>query len=116
MVRGMLFFLPGRKHAAKPLFAHKFFFFFLEEFMLICGLEVRPLLPGLGPRLAYDNSEKTGAVFWFSHCWLLWVTVRAVFPGVGGGGVGSAENKSTLCKRLQLLFSGKIQKYNSTYR
>ena len=55
MVRGMLFFLPGRKHAAKPLFAHKSFFFFLEEFMLICGLEVRPLLPGLGPRLAFHN-------------------------------------------------------------
>ena len=115
MVRGMLFFLPGRKHAAKPLFAHKSFFF-LEEFMLLCGLEVRPVLAGVAPRLAFDNSEKTGAVFWFSHCWLLRVTMIVMFPGVGGGGVGSAENKSTLCKRLQLLFSGKIQKYNSTYR
>lgn len=51
----MLLLLPGRKHAAKPLFAHKAF---SEEVMLLCGLEVRALLPGVAPRLAFDNSEQ----------------------------------------------------------
>lgn len=84
--------------------------------MLLCGLEVRALLPGVAPGLAFDNSELTGAILPFFTCWLLHRTMVVLFPGVGGGGVGSAENKPSLDERLQLLFLGKSQKYNSTYR
>lgn len=28
--------------------------------MLLCGLEVRALLSGVAPRLAFDNTEQTG--------------------------------------------------------
>lgn len=38
---------------------------FSEEFMLLCGLEVRALLPGVAPGLAFDNSELTGAILPF---------------------------------------------------
>lgn len=33
--------------------------------MLLCGLEVKTLLPGVAPRLAFDNSEQTGAALCF---------------------------------------------------
>lgn len=56
-------FLPGRKHASKLLFAHTRFV--SEEFMLLCGLQVRALFPGVAPGLAFDNSELTGAILPF---------------------------------------------------
>lgn len=103
----MLFFLPGRKHAVKPLFAHRRVS--LEEFMLLYGLEVRALLPEVAPRLAFDNNEQTGAFLWFSHFRLHHVTMIVVFPRVAVKGLALLRTNPFFIKGYNYYSQGKFK-------
>lgn len=106
-VRIMLFFLPGRKHAVKPLFAHRRVS--LEEFMLLYGLEVRAFLPEVAPRLAFDNNEQTGAFLWFSHFRLHHVTMIVVSPRVAVKGLALLRTNPFFIKGYNYYSQGKFK-------